>query len=168
MTPGEGKIPTAAASASVSHPVTFQERQHRRRLAQQRHVDLKPWQLTSRGVGQSTCVGIGGDPVNGTSHLDVIKLFNADPETTGIIIDRRNRRQREEEAAEWIAKELQSRSLDIAGTTAPPGRRMGPRRRDCQRRQRHGRRRRSPRSKLLASVWLPPERRMADTLLKMM
>jgi len=41
------------------------------------------WQLTSRGVGQSTCVGIGGDPVNGTSHLDVIKLFNDDPETTG-------------------------------------------------------------------------------------
>ena len=44
------------------------------------------WQLTSRGVGQSTCVGIGGDPVNGTSHLDVIKLFNSDPETTGIIM----------------------------------------------------------------------------------
>ena len=44
------------------------------------------WQLTSRGVGQSTCVGIGGDPVNGTSHLDVIKLFNADPETHGIIM----------------------------------------------------------------------------------
>src|SRR5271157_200669 len=44
------------------------------------------WQLTSRGVGQSTCVGIGGDPVNGTSHLDVIKLFNDDPETHGIIM----------------------------------------------------------------------------------
>src|SRR5208283_1205773 len=41
------------------------------------------WQLTSRGAGQSTCVGIGGDPVNGTSHLDVIKLFNADPDTHG-------------------------------------------------------------------------------------
>ncbi len=44
------------------------------------------WQLTCRGVGQSTCVGIGGDPVNGTSHLDVIKMFNADPETEGVIM----------------------------------------------------------------------------------
>src|SRR5687768_1576283 len=44
------------------------------------------WQLTCRGVGQSTCVGIGGDPVNGTSHLDVIKMFNDDPETKGIIL----------------------------------------------------------------------------------
>src|SRR5256885_12322453 len=44
------------------------------------------WQLTCRGVGQSTCVGIGGDPVNGTSHLDVVKMFNADPETEGIIM----------------------------------------------------------------------------------
>src|SRR5882672_9338918 len=62
------------------------------------------WQLTSRGAGQSTCVGIGGDPVNGTSHLDIIKLFMADPETTGIIMIGEIGGSTEEEAAEWIAQ----------------------------------------------------------------
>jgi succinyl-CoA synthetase alpha subunit len=84
------------------------------------------WQLTSRGVGQSTCVGIGGDPVNGTSHLDVIKLFNDDPETTGIIMIGEIGGSAEEEAAEWIAKHCKKPIAGfIAGTTAPPGRRMG-------------------------------------------
>jgi succinyl-CoA synthetase alpha subunit len=84
------------------------------------------WQLTSRGVGQSTCVGIGGDPVNGTSHLDVIRLFNDDPETTGIIMIGEIGGSAEEEAAEWIARHCKKPVAGfIAGTTAPPGRRMG-------------------------------------------
>jgi len=84
------------------------------------------WQLTERGYGQSTCIGIGGDPINGTSHLDALKLFNDDPETEAIIMIGEIGGDAEEQAAAW-AKENCKKPIAafIAGATAPPGRRMG-------------------------------------------
>src|SRR3989475_9532328 len=84
------------------------------------------WQLTCRGAGQSTCVGIGGDPVHGTSHLDIIKMFNDDPGTHGVIMIGEIGGSAEEEAAEWIKHHCKKPVAGfIAGATAPPGRRMG-------------------------------------------
>jgi len=84
------------------------------------------FQLTSRGYGQSTCVGIGGDPVNGTSHLDVLKMFNDDPETEAIIMIGEIGGDKEEEAAAWAKDHIKKPiAAFIAGATAPPGRRMG-------------------------------------------
>ncbi len=84
------------------------------------------WQLSSRGHGQSTCVGIGGDPINGTSHLDVVKMFNDDPDTEAFIMIGEIGGTAEEEAADWIAKNCTKPvAAFIAGATAPPGRRMG-------------------------------------------
>jgi succinyl-CoA synthetase alpha subunit len=84
------------------------------------------WQLTQLGYGQSTCVGIGGDPINGTSHLDVLKMFNEDPETEAIIMIGEIGGTAEVEAARW-AKDHCKKPIAgfIAGATAPPGRRMG-------------------------------------------
>ena len=84
------------------------------------------YQLTVKNIGQSTCVGIGGDPVNGTSHLDIIKAFNDDPETHGIIMIGEIGGNAEVEAARWIKAHCKKPVAGfIAGVTAPPGRRMG-------------------------------------------
>jgi succinyl-CoA synthetase alpha subunit len=84
------------------------------------------WQLTQRGFGQSTCIGIGGDPINGTSHLDAVKLFSEDVDTEALILIGEIGGTAEEEAAVWIKEHYHKPvAAFIAGATAPPGRRMG-------------------------------------------
>jgi succinyl-CoA synthetase alpha subunit len=84
------------------------------------------WQLTSRGYGQSTCIGIGGDPIGGLSHLDCVKLFDEDRHTEAMILIGEIGGSAEEEAAEWIKTNCKKPvAAFIAGMTAPPGRRMG-------------------------------------------
>ncbi len=84
------------------------------------------WQLTSRNIGQSTCVGIGGDPVNGTSHLDVLRMFEEDPATESVIMIGEIGGDAEEQAAIY-AREHMTKPVAafIAGATAPAGKRMG-------------------------------------------
>jgi succinyl-CoA synthetase alpha subunit len=84
------------------------------------------WQLSNLGLGQSTCVGIGGDPVNGTSFVDVLKLFQADPQTEAILMMGEIGGTAEEQAAAYIKANVKKPvAAFIAGQTAPPGKRMG-------------------------------------------
>jgi len=83
-------------------------------------------QLTELGLGQSTAVGIGGDPVNGLKHLDVLKLFNDDPQTDAVVMIGEIGGTDEETAARWAKDHMKKPVVGfIAGVTAPPGKRMG-------------------------------------------
>ncbi len=84
------------------------------------------FQLTQLGIGQSTCVGIGGDPINGTNFIDVLEAYNRDPETHGVIMIGEIGGTAEEEAAEYIKREFKKPMAGfIGGATAPAGKRMG-------------------------------------------
>jgi succinyl-CoA synthetase alpha subunit len=84
------------------------------------------WQLSSLGLGQSTCVGIGGDPIIGTNQIDLLRLFEADPQTEAILLIGEIGGTAEERAAEYIRGNVNKPvAAFIAGQTAPPGKRMG-------------------------------------------
>jgi succinyl-CoA synthetase alpha subunit len=84
------------------------------------------WQLSSLGIGQSTCIGIGGDPVPGTGFIDLLQMFEADPETKGVVMIGEIGGTAEEDAAEFIAKNMTKPVVGfVAGQTAPKGKRMG-------------------------------------------
>jgi succinyl-CoA synthetase alpha subunit len=126
VTPGEGKDSYGGCRIGIS-PTYIHKKGHIGVASRSGTLTYEAvWQLTCRGVGQSTCVGIGGDPVHGLSHLDIIKMFNEDPDTHGIILIGEIGGTSEEEAAAWIKHNNKKPiAAFVAGSTAPPGRRMG-------------------------------------------
>ena len=119
ITPGEAKVGIIPGSIVTPGPIGVVSRSGTLTYE-------VVYALTSRGIGQTTCVGIGGDPVNGTSFIDVLKMFEADPDTEQVIMIGEIGGTDEEKAARYIAQHMTKRvTAFIAGRTAPPGRRMG-------------------------------------------